>query len=110
MNKDEFDKMTERLYTADTYVSPDFQSDLTGGFPASLCVNWDEGKAWLMLNESLVMDRDDMELNYYRQLCADYGIRQCYDIEQYNNLLRDLGEDAIHSAELFDDNIKMGEM
>ena len=68
MNKTEFEKQTEKLYTSDTHVSPDFQCDQTGGFPVSLCVNWEEGKAWLMLNESLVMDRDDTELNYYRQL------------------------------------------
>ena len=106
MNRIEFEKQTEKLYNSDTHVSPDFQSDQTGGFPVSLCVNWDEGKAWLMLNESLVMDRDEMELNYYRQLCADYGIRQCCDSEQFNNLLRDLGEEAIENGELFDDDME----
>jgi len=29
----------------DVDVSTDFQSDQTGGYPASLCVLWDKGKA-----------------------------------------------------------------
>ena len=54
-----------------------------------------------------------MELGYYRDLCADYGIRQCCDIEQFNALLQGLGEDAVQSAELFsdeDESITMGGM
>ena len=40
------------------------------------------------------MDRDDMELGYYRDLCADYGIRQCCDIEQFNALLQAFDEET----------------
>lgn len=72
-----------------------------------------QNKAWLELNESLLMDRDDMELGYYRDLCADYSIRQCCDIEQFNALLQGLGEDAVRTAELFfdeDESITMGGM
>lgn len=106
MNRHEFEEAIEKLYDSDTHVSADFQCGQTGGFPVSLCVNWEAKKAWLMLNESLVMDRDDMELNYYRQLCADYGIRQCCDTEQFNDLLRGLGEEAIENGELFDDDME----
>ena len=70
-------------------------------------------KAWLELNENLLMDRDDTELGYYRDLCADYGIRSCCDIEDFNHLLRGLGEDAVRTAELFpdeDESITMGGM
>lgn len=82
----------------DIHTSPDFQCDQTDGFPTSLCVHWEKGKAWLELNEHLIMDRDEMELDYYRQLCADYGIRNCADAEDFNTLLRQLGEDAYENA------------
>ena len=99
---DAFEKMTERLYNADTHVSPDFPCDQTGGFPVSLCVNWDEQKAWLALNYSLVESGQDVSA--YERMCADFGIRQCCDTEQFNNILRELGEDAIQSGELFDED------
>mgnify|MGYP000574077311 CR=1 FL=1 len=70
-------------------------------------------KAWLELNENILMDRDGMELDYYRDLCADYGIRSCCDIEDFNSLLQGLGEDAVRTAELFpdeDESITMGGM
>lgn len=70
-------------------------------------------RQWLELNENLLMDRDGMELSYYRDLCADYGIRSCCDIEDFNHLLRGLGEDAVRTAELFpdeDESITMGGM
>ena len=101
MDKKQFEEKIEKLYTLDTHVSPDFQCDQSGGFPVSLCVNWDEGKAWLVPNYSLVKSGEDVSA--YEQLCADYGIRLCYSSDQFNELLRDLGEDAIQSAELFGD-------
>ena len=104
MTYDELQKKTAELYASgEVYTSPDFQCDQTGGFPTSLCVCWEKQKAWLELNENLLMDRDDMELGYYRDLCADYGIRSCCDIEDFNHLLRGLGEDAVRTAELFPD-------
>ena len=109
MNRLEFEERTEKLYTSDTYVSPDFQSDQTGGFPASLCVNWDTEQAWLALNYSLVKSGQDV--SEYEQMCADYGIRNCHNAEQFNDILRELGEDAIQSGEIIDDKyIEMGGM
>lgn len=90
--------------SGDVYTSSDFQCDQTGGFPTSLCVCFEKGKAWLELNESLVMDRDEMELAYYRQLCADFGIRTCCDNEQFNALLEELGGDAYSVAYLPDED------
>lgn len=107
MTYDELQKKTAEFYASgEVYTSPDFQCDQTGGFPTSLCVCWEKQKAWLELNENLLMDRDDMELGYYRDLCTAYGIRQCCDIEQFNALLQGLGEDAVQSAELFPDEDK----
>lgn len=114
MTYDELQKKTAEFYeSGEVYTSPDFQCDQTGGFPTSLCVCWEKQKAWLELNENILMDRDDMELGYYRDLCADYGIRSCCDIEDFNSLLCGLGEDAIRTAELFsdeDESITMGGM
>ena len=46
------------------------------------------------------MDRDEMELEYYRDLCADFGVRCCYDEEGFNQILKSLGEDAYQTAYL----------
>lgn len=81
----------------DIHVSPDFQCDQTGGFPTSLCVSWTLEKAWLDLNEHLSYDGD---ISVYQRMCADYGIRQCADVDQFNSILEDLGEDAYQSASL----------
>ncbi|MCQ4022418.1 MULTISPECIES: hypothetical protein [unclassified Ruminococcus] len=82
----------------DIYTSPDFQCDQTGGFPTSLCVCWEKGKAWLQLNESMIMDGQDV--SKYEQYCADFGFRSCYDTDDFNKLLRELGEDAFQTAYL----------
>lgn len=108
MTLNEFEKRIKAI-TADTdfsdiHISPDFRCDQTGGFPTSLCVCFEKGKAWLELNENILMDRDEMELDYYRQLCADFGIRDCADIEQFNALLQNLGEDAYSSAYIPEEN------
>lgn len=53
-------------------------------------------------------DMDKTELDSYRQLCADFGIRDCWDNEQFNALLKELGEDAYNSAYLPDEDEDMG--
>ena len=98
MNYAEFVQQIKRLNDGDVYVSPDFQCDRTGGYPTSLCVNWDKCKAWLQLNDSF--DPDGVDVAKYEQLCADFGIRNCFDTEQYNQILSSLGEDAVQSASL----------
>ena len=98
MNYAEFVRQLEQLNDGDVYVSPDFQCDRTGGYPTSLCVNWDKCKAWLQLNDSL--DADGVDIAEYEQFCADFGIRNCFDTEQYNQILSSLGEDAVQNASL----------
>lgn len=102
MNRNKFEEMTEKLYTADTHTSPDFQCDQSGGYPVSLCVNWEESKAWLAPNYALAGSGEDM--SEVEQACADFGIRQCCDNEQFNGILHELGEDAFQSAELYDED------
>lgn len=55
-----------------------------------------EALAWLELRYDLAEEGAD--LSAYEQGVADFGIRQCCDIEQYNDLLKDLGEDAYDMA------------
>lgn len=105
MTTDEFyakiEAIGRNVSTFEIYVSPDFQCDQTGGFPCSLCVCWEQGKAWLQLNESMIGGNEDVSA--YEQMCADYGIRQCWNAEQFNELLEGLGRDACDNAYLWDE-------
>lgn len=86
----------------DVYISPDFQCDQTEGFPVSLCWNTSRGVAFLMLNESLADDETD--LAYYEKLCENFGKRPCTDRGDFNTILKELGEDAVDSAWLSDED------
>lgn len=103
-----YKELTEKIGTLlenrnlfDVDVSPDFQSEQTGGYPAYLCVLWDAGKAWLEPNEMLADGETDLSCAY--QGCADFGIRDCPDRNAYNNLLAELGQDAVDMAWLPDE-------
>ena len=105
MTLEQFNKqiadITKGVSLLDIHTSPDFQCDQTGGFPVSLCACFEKGKAWLELNYNVA---EDVDVSAYEKLCADFGIRQCCDAEQFNGILRELGEDAIQSGELFDED------
>ena len=107
MKYDEFKKAVDRIIeVADTlmiHISPSFQSDQTLGFPSSLCVCWEQGKAWLAPNDFMISDLPDDQAQAVLDACAEYGIRNCEDAEGFNNLLRGLGQDAVDSAWLPDD-------
>lgn len=94
MNYDEFSKKLEQTVTSGdlTDTTGDFQCDQTGGYPTCLCVCWTKGVAWLMLRYDLADDGTD--LSEFEQGVADFGIRKCEDVDQFNALLKDLGEDA----------------
>ena len=98
----EFRKETEALSEEKDFdsldTSPDFQCDQTGGYPTSLTVNWAARKVWLELDESMAGSGDN--LTPYELGCAEWGIRNCRDIEEYNALVSSLGEDAIENATL----------
>lgn len=106
--QEEIKSIVEKYDPIYIYTSPDFQCDQTEGCPTSLCVCFNKGKAWLELNEGFLSDMDETELDYYRQLCADFGIRDCWNNEQFNALLKELGEDAYNSAYLPDEDEDMG--
>ena len=101
-NQSAFEKQVERLYTSNTEVSPDFQCDQTLGFPTSLCWNREEGKAWLALKESMI--DDDLDMAQFEKCAEEFGIRDCFDIDDFNNLLNELGEDAYQTAYMHSDD------
>lgn len=83
MKYDEFKKAVDRIIededTLMIHVSPDFQCDQTLGFPTSLCVCWEQGKAWLAPNDFMMSDLPDDQAQDVLNACAEYGIRNCED-------------------------------
>ena len=67
-----------------------------------LCVNWDQGKAWLQLNE--FVDPCGHDISEFEKCCADFGIRNCYDIYDFNSLLEELGTEAVQNAALYEED------
>ena len=107
MKYDEFKKAVECIIenedTLMIHASPDFQCDQTLGFPSSLCVCWEQGNAWLAPNDFMISDLPEDQKQKVLDACAEYGIRHCADAEDFNNLLRRLGQDAIDNAWIPDD-------
>ena len=87
----------------DIHTSPDFQCDQTQGFPVSLCACFTKEKAWLELNRPMVMDSSEEELEMYRNCCAEFGVHDCPDEEAFNQILKELGEEAVENASLYTD-------
>lgn len=96
MTVDEFNtRLQQRIVKSavpDIDSTGDFQCEQTSGFPAVLNVHWASGTAWLSLNYLFVDENTD--ITEYEQACADWGIRNCNSIEDFNALLESLGEDA----------------
>ena len=88
-----FEKEIERLNSFfDTETSCEFQCDETDGWPTYLVWNRVEGKAWLMPNDHMGDNRQ-----YYARAvkaCEKFGIRNCESVEDFNEILDYLGEDA----------------
>lgn len=111
MSFDDFKKAVDRIIecgsTRMIHISPDFQCDQTLGFPTSLCVCWEQGKAWLAPNDFMLEDLPDEQAQSVLEACAEYGIRNCGSAEDFNELLRGLGQDAMDMAWLPDDEERM---
>jgi len=80
----------------DIFSGSDFQCDQTGGYPAVLCWNQDERKAWL--EPAPAFNDESPEARQCLKDCADWGVRPCCSWEDYNALLGSLGEDATQTA------------
>lgn len=93
------DELLEGVGSSDYYSSPEFQCDESGGFPVSLCVHWGKGKAWLEPNKKL-SEEDSSLMKTVMDGIAEFGIRDCTNEDEYNELLKELGEDAYESAYL----------
>lgn len=52
----------------------------------------------------MLADLPDDQAKDILDACAEYGIRNCEDAEDFNNLLRGLGEDAFQTAYLPNEN------
>ena len=107
MKYDEFKKAVDRIIedenTMMISVSEEFQCDQTLGFPTSLCVCWEQGKAWLAPSIFLITELSDDKKQEVLEACAEYGIRDCKNAEDYDQLLRGLGQDAVDNAWLPND-------
>ena len=76
------------------YTTPSFQCDKTLGCPTFLNVCWEEEKAWLSLPHYVYDDADESKLLTFEKACAQFGLKNCATVEDFNNLLNELGEDA----------------
>ena len=86
--------LAEYDYYEDVYIVPSFQSDTTLGCPTILCACWDAKKAWIAPSDSMYDELTIQELRPYEKACADFGIRECSSTEDFNELLKELGEEA----------------
>lgn len=80
----------------DIHYSGDFQCDQTGGYPTMLCACFEKEIAWLEPNARIA--DENTNIHKIREMCADFGIKKCCCAEQYNKILKDLGEDAYDTA------------
>ncbi|MFA6730483.1 MAG: hypothetical protein WC152_00795 [Candidatus Izemoplasmatales bacterium] len=80
----------------EVYISQDFQCDQTGGYPTSLVWNMARGTA--ILQPSPAFDDNSEEAKQCIRDCADWGVRPCTSWEDYNDLLEEIGEDAVRNA------------
>lgn len=81
-------------YYEDVYITPSFQSDITLGCPTVLCACWDAQKAWIEPTQNMYDELTVKKLRPYAKACADFGIRDCSSTEDFNNILKELGEEA----------------
>jgi len=105
----QLDELLKDISILDVYSSPDFQCDQTDGIPTKLCVVWSKGKAWLEPNKSMIEECDEHQINRFMEECADFGIRDCESKEEFNALLKELGDEAFEVGELVEDELFDGQ-
>ncbi len=102
----ERDNIINQVDFASIRTSPDFQCDQTDGVPTHISVCWEKGKAWLEPHQSLTVEYEPEEIHRFLKQCADFGIRECNSVEDFENILKELGTDAEQSAGLTDEEIE----
>lgn len=97
MDIKEFERQVEEIINESDelsiYSTQDFQCDQTLGYPTILKVSWDAEKAWLSL-PYFVYDYEEFDVPEIERWCADFGIRNCSTIEEFNEILEELGSNA----------------
>jgi len=81
----------------DIYSGPDFQCSATDGFPTVLCYNLEENMAWLDPSPAFY-DEDAPLCQDCIKACRVWGMRPCESWEDYNYLLKSIGEEAYENA------------
>jgi len=79
------------------HTSPDFQCGATDGFPTVLCYDLADHQAWLEPSPALY-DEDDPLCQDCIEACRIWGLRPCESWEDYNNLLKSIGDEAYENA------------
>ncbi len=88
-------EMIKDVSELEIYETPDFQCDQSGGYPVCLCVSWEKEIAWLKMKN--ISDTEGINTDKVEEMCADFGIKKCVDDEQFNKILKELGDDAFYS-------------
>ncbi len=87
----------------EVYWSCEFTCELTNGIPICLCALLSKRKAWLDIDEFTAKKLTTEQLSEVRCKCAEFGIHECYDSEDFNYILMDLGEEYDSDARMIDD-------
>ena len=79
------------------HISPDFQCDVTDGFPTVLCYDQNEKIAWLAPSPTFDDESSDLCRDCL-DACHNWGLRDCASWEDFNDLLKSIGEEAFENA------------
>ena len=63
----------------------------TEGFPTFVCWDPDQQNAWLELGVSAADSELASNFSYYQKICEDWGMRHCASVEDYAQIVSDLG-------------------
>jgi len=91
------------------HTSQDFQCDATDGFPTVLCYDLMNNQAWLSPSPAFD-DEDDPLCRECMEACQAWGQRPCESWEDYNELLKRIGEEAFENAAVEIEDQDMGGM
>ncbi len=105
--EDEKDAIYEGIDYEKTHTSPEFRCERTKGYPTTLCFSFEKGKAWLRINEW--MAGFDQDLTPYHLACAEFGVRDCNSVEDFNALLEELGDDVLNTARMSEEDMEQCE-
>jgi len=86
-----------KLPINEIHTSPDFQCDVTDGYPTVLCYDLVDNQAWLEPSPAFD-DEDDPMCRKCMEACDAWGVRPCFSWVGFNVHLESLGEEAYENA------------